>query len=61
MAVFLASFLQSTLEDMDMEDEVKTLVSDEIKRFRESYKVGTGELARKGGWKYRLVSQKKRA
>jgi hypothetical protein len=31
---------QSTLEDMDMEDDVKTLVSDEIKRFRESYKVG---------------------
>lgn len=32
--------LQSTLEDMDMEDDMKTLVSDEIKRFRESYKVG---------------------
>ena len=25
---------------MDMEDDMKTLVSDEIKRFRESYKVG---------------------
>ena len=30
---------QSTLEDMDMEDDMKTLVSDEIKRFRESYQV----------------------
>lgn len=36
--------VQSTLEDMDMEDGMKTLVSDEIKRFRESYKVGVQQL-----------------
>ena len=32
-------FAQSTLDDMDMEDDMKTLVSDEIKRFRQSYQV----------------------
>ena len=31
---------QSTLDDMDMEDDMKTLVSDEIKKFRLSYEVG---------------------
>jgi len=30
---------QSTLDDMDMEDDMKTLVSDEIKKFRQSYQV----------------------
>lgn len=40
----LLSLSQSTLEDMDMEDDMKTLVSDEIKRFRESYKVGVHQL-----------------
>jgi len=29
----------STLDDMDMEDDMKTLVSDEIKKFRQSYQV----------------------
>lgn len=32
--------VQSTLDDMDMEDDMKTLVSDEIKKFRQSYEVG---------------------
>lgn len=48
-----------------MEDDVKTLVSDEIKRFRESYKVGVHHIERltpviplavEGGW---LASTKK--
>ena len=39
---------QSTLEDMDMEDDMKTLVSDEIKRFRESYKVGVLQIRGEG-------------
>lgn len=30
----------STLDEVDMEDDMKTLVSDEIKKFRQSYKVG---------------------
>ena len=30
---------QSTLDDMDMEADMKTLVSDEIKKFRQSYQV----------------------
>ena len=30
---------QTTLDQVDMEDDMKMLVSDEIKRFRESYKV----------------------
>ena len=33
-------FLQSTLDDVDMEEDIKTLVSDEIKKFRKSYQVG---------------------
>ena len=31
--------LQSSLEDVVMEEGVKTMVSDEIKRFRQSYQV----------------------
>lgn len=30
---------QTTLDQVDMEDDMKMLVSDEIKRFRESYQV----------------------
>lgn len=31
---------QTGLEDMEMEEDMKTLVSDEIKKFRLSYQVG---------------------
>ena len=31
---------QTTLDGVDMEDDMKTLVSDEIKKFRKSYQVG---------------------
>ncbi len=44
MCILCDLVVQSTLEDMDMEDDMKTLVSDEIKRFRESYKVGVQKL-----------------
>ena len=40
--------MQSTLDDMDMEDDMKTLVSDEIKKFRQSYEVGGVSQTR--GW-----------
>lgn len=39
--LFVSSIsLQSTLDDVDMEEDIKTLVSDEIKKFRKSYQVG---------------------
>ena len=37
--------VQTTLDQVDMEDDMKMLVSDEIKRFRESYQVCASPLS----------------